>query len=270
MAIDPRISARRVAVRRAEGRRRLRFLVVALGLVATAVGAWGLTRTALLDLDHVRYEGVTGADIRFVEQTAGLSTGTAMFDLDLGGVERDLTAIPWVESATATREWPGTVRVEIEPRLAVAVIGSGDRPAFVIDDEGVLIRTADDETALPRIDIVAGVGLGEVEERARPAIEVVLALPDDLQHWVEAVTLDADEPSERATTLGLDLVGSARVHLGATEFVGDKLAAVRAVLEGTDLTCLAVIDVAVADLPTITRDPSCEAGPSQPGGGSDA
>lgn len=256
MAIDPRIRARRVAVRRAEGRRRLRFLLVALGLVALAVGAWGLTRTPLLDLDHVRIEGVTSADAGQVAATVGLETGTAMFDLDLGAVERDLTALPWVRSASAVREWPGTVRVTVESREPVAVVGLlGGGPSFLADREGVLIRATGAEVALPRVSVAPSVGLGEIDTAALPGIAVAIALPDDLTPWVEAVTI-AGKPVD----LGLDLVGSAVVHLGAGDFVDDKLSAVRAVLEGTDLSCVDVIDVAVADLPTITRDESCEAG----------
>jgi cell division protein FtsQ len=261
MAIDPRIRARRVAVLRAEGRRRLRFLLVAVGLVGLAVGAWGLTRTPLLDLDHVRVEGVAAADAGEVRTTLDLEPGTAMFDLDLGGIERDLTALPWVRSATAEREWPGTVRVTVEPRTPVAVVGLVTGGAsFLVDREGVLLRPAGTDSNLPRIAVAPTVAPGEVERSALPAIDVAVAIPDDLLSWVDAVTLVGKSIPADQHDLGLDLVGSAQVRLGGVEFIDDKLAAVRAVLEGTDLSCVELIDVAVADLPTMLRNDSCEAG----------
>ena len=268
MVIDPRIRARRVAVRRAEGRRRLRFLLGAAGLVALAVGAWGLTRTPLLDLDHVSYEGVPAADAPEIEATAELETGTAMFDLDLGAVERELAALAWVESASATRAWPGTVSVVVEPRVAVAVIGPLTGPGFLADDDGVLIRPASPDPALPRVAVAPTVGLGEIQLDALPGIGVAVALPDDLRPWVEAVTVEggADEPVH----LGLDLVGSADVALGSGDFIDDKLAAVRAVLDRVELTCLDMIDVVVADSPVTTRDDECEGGTANSTGGGDA
>ena len=48
--------------------------------------------------------------------------------------------------------------------------------------------------------------------------------------------------------------------MGPAELLADKVAAVRAVLDGTDLTCVRVIDVTVADLATIVRDPACGGG----------
>ncbi|MEQ8841285.1 MAG: FtsQ-type POTRA domain-containing protein [Acidimicrobiales bacterium] len=270
MAIDPRIRARRTAVRRAEGRRRLRFLLVAVGFVACAVGAWALTRTPLLDLDHVHYDGVTGSDAEQVVDAAALASGTAMFDLDLGAVERDVAALPWVETATAEREWPGTVRVTVQPRTPVAVIGLPGRESVLVDASGVLVRPAPEVTTLPRVAIEPSVGLGEVDEPARPGIAVALALPEDLQPWVEAVTLADGRRSDGRVVLGLDLLGSASVHLGAGDFVDDKLAAVRSVLEGVDLSCVEVIDVAVADLPTVTRGDLCADETSAETGNGDA
>ena len=104
--------------------------------------------------------------------------------------------------------------------------------------------------------MAATVEPGETETAALPAIAVAIAVPDDLRTWIDAITLDG-------STLGLDLIGTARVHLGGSDFVTDKLAAVRSLLDGIDLTCLDLIDVAVADLPTVTRDAACESGATE-------
>jgi len=268
MAIDPRIRARRVAVDRAEGRRRLRFLLAAVGLVIVAVAAWGLTRTPLLDLDHIRYEGVADADRAVVEETASLVTGTAMFDLDLGLVERDIDALPWVARATADREWPGTVRITVESRTEVVQVGRPGELTFLADETGVLTRPSPRGSLLPRVATTPSVGLGEVDEQALPGIYVALAIPDDLLPWIDAVTIAEEMRSDGRPFMGLDLIGSAVAELGSADFVDDKLAALRSVLDGADLDCVEVIDLAVADLPIMTRSDGCEeAGASAAGSG---
>ncbi|GJM38846.1 MAG: hypothetical protein DHS20C19_22130 [Acidimicrobiales bacterium] len=251
MAIDPRIRARRVEVHRAEGRRRLRFVAVAAGLVAVAVAAWGLTRTPLLDLDHVRVDGAEDADIDVVLDHAALVPGTAMFDLDLGAAERAVAELAWIKSVRAEREWPGSVRLTVVPRTGVAVLAD-DTNAFVVDEEGVVIGPADDGTDLPAVRWTTAAEPGEAEREALPAIAVARAIPDDLRPWVELVTVDADG-------LGLDLIGSATVRLGDGGLMEDKLSAVRSVLQNVDLECLDFIDVTAADLTTGLRDDACDA-----------
>nr|NIR41854.1 FtsQ-type POTRA domain-containing protein [Actinomycetota bacterium]NIS36949.1 FtsQ-type POTRA domain-containing protein [Actinomycetota bacterium]NIT98463.1 FtsQ-type POTRA domain-containing protein [Actinomycetota bacterium]NIU22072.1 FtsQ-type POTRA domain-containing protein [Actinomycetota bacterium]NIU70566.1 FtsQ-type POTRA domain-containing protein [Actinomycetota bacterium] len=120
IGIDPRIRARRIAVRRAEGRRRLRFLLAALAVVGIAVGAWALSRSPLLDLDHVRIEGVGAGRVAAVDAAAGLGRGTPLVDVDLGAVETAVEALPWVRVAEASRDWPGTVRIDVGERVPVA------------------------------------------------------------------------------------------------------------------------------------------------------
>lgn len=264
--VDPRLRARRVAVLRAEGRRRLRVLAVLAGVVALAVAAWGISRSALLDLDHIRIAGVDGAAAADVNQAVDLERGTSMFDLDLGAVEQSVSALPWVASVAVGRDWPGTVQVEVESRTAVAVIGT---PAerFLIDAEAVVLGPVGDrsldgaagDATLPAVALPVSVAAGEVEEAAVDALALAALIPDDLMPWIQAVTVEAAGSENATARVGLVLVGDAAVHLGAAEFLDDKLVALRAVLEGIDLACIAEIDLVVADLPTVRRDLLCDA-----------
>ena len=255
--VDPRIRARRIAVRRAEGRRRLRFLAVALGLVALAVGAWGLSRSSLLDLDHVRVDGLSGREQAVVEEAIGLERGTPLIDLDLDSVEATVGALPWVATVHAERDWPGTVRVVVEPRVPVAVVGSVNGGRLLIDAEGVLTGAAPADSPLPAISVESARPLGAIEPAALAGISVVTAMPDDLYPWIEAVTVAAEPGPDGRSIVGLDLLGNAVVEMGPAELIDGKLAAVRAVLESTELSCIDAIDVIVADLPIVTRDFGC-------------
>ncbi len=251
IGIDPRIRARRIAVRRAEGRRRLRFLLAALAVVGIAVGAWALSRSPLLDLDHVRIEGVGAGRVAAVDAAAGLGRGTPLVDVDLGAVETAVEALPWVRVAEASRDWPGTVRIDVVERVPVATVRTA-AGMLLVDAEGVAIASGRD-AGLPVIAGSVEAVPGDALEALGPALAVVTELPDDLRVWVAAVTHDGGR-----ATVGLDLVGGAVVELGSVELLADKVEAVRAVLDGTDLSCIRMIDVATPDLTTIRRDPACD------------
>lgn len=264
--IDPRLRARRVAVLRAEGRRRLRVLAALGCVVAVAVAAWGISRSALLDLDHIRIAGVDGAAALEVNQAVDLERGTSLFDLDLGAVEAAVAELPWVETATAVRDWPGTVQVEVVSRTAVAIIGTPTE-RYLIDADAVILGPVEDgslaaaagETTLPAVALPVSVTAGEVEDDAADALALASAIPDDLLPWIQAITIEAARSETATTRVGLVLVGDAVVHLGAAEFLDDKIAALRSILQGTELSCVVEIDLVVADLPTVRRDPRCDA-----------
>jgi hypothetical protein len=87
-------------------------------------------------------------------------------------------------------------------------------------------------------------------------LKLVQLVPDDLSPWIEAFVMTTDEQSLQLFVL--DLVGSATADLGYDEDLPAKLEALRAVLGRVDRRCMAKIDLRVAELPSVTRDPICE------------
>ncbi len=259
MRIDPRLRQRRIAVRRAEGRRRLRFLLVLLVVAGLCAGAWYASRSPLLDLDHVEIAGVDPAQAARIELATGVEYGTPLLDLDQSAVEATLTGLAWVETATVSRKWPGTIKIDVVPREAVALMPRGDGSHVLIDADGVAMALTPGTSipaSIPLLAIRPEGALGDVQERAIPALAVVAVLPADLESWLDAVVIDE---SGARPGVSLDLVGSATADLGPATDLVDKLDAVRAVLNGVELECLATIDARVPDHPTVTRDPTCEA-----------
>src|SRR5687768_9465586 len=120
--IDPRIRARRIEVQRTEGRRRLRRLAWLSAAVVLLVGAWGLTRTTLLDVDRVVVVGAAHSDGDAVVAATGVRQGDPLLDVDAGQVRHAVERLPWVATATVSRSWPGTVHVRLRERTAVAVV----------------------------------------------------------------------------------------------------------------------------------------------------
>ncbi len=255
MAIDPRIRARRVAVKRAEGRRHLRYLMIVLGLGLGLGAAWLASRSSLLDVDNFEINGLSTHSDADIISEAAIKYGTPLLDVDLGAVDTRVEALPWVKEARSARQWPGTLRIDVVERVPKALLPSGEGVYALIDESGVVTAktTIDSAPDLPVIDVALDTEVGRVEKSALPGLAVVAAMPPDLLPWIQRILVDP-----ATGKVGLDLVGSATVELGEVSLLRDKLDAVRSVLAGADLTCLAVIDATVADLPTITRDTGCK------------
>lgn len=270
VTVDPRMRARRVAVLRAEGRRRLRVLLVALGVVLAAAAAWGVSLTPLLDVDRMAVSGIDPANRAEILESSQLSVGMPMVFLDVDDAQRSIAALPWVRSARVWRDWPATVRIAVDPRVPAAVvpasggrtalidaygyaIGWGPRPAGPDAQAGGNDPTAGSRlAAVPYVSVPFSGQLGDIHTSADGALAVVAAMPDDLRAWVRTVTLE-----EGQNRIGLELIGGATAVLGDPVLIDDKISALRAVLSTADLECITTIDVTMPDLATVTRHHPC-------------
>lgn len=252
---DPRIQARRIAVRRSEGRRRLRRLLW-VGVVLTVVAAAaGSTRTALLDVDHVRVEGarlVGVDDVLEAAAAAGAGRGDPLADLDLGAVERAVASLPAVAEVRVERRWPGTVVLAVVERQPVASVAAGEGATAVVAADGVVVDVLDAApSGLPVLEVAGGtLEPGRVLD-APALLAVAAAMPAEVAAAVAAVAPADDGAVE------LRLADGGRARLGPPEELGAKLVAVATVLEQVELACLAVLDVRVPSAPAVTRRPGC-------------
>ena len=250
-AMDPRLRARRTEVKRAEGRRRLRILIAAAVLAGLLAGGWGLSRSALLDVDRVVVSGAGEARAGLVRRAAGVAEGAPLIDIDTGDLERAVAGLAWVKESRVRRDWPGTVDIQVTLRTPAAVAPARDGGRVLVDADGYVIGPAPPSANLPLIAVPFEGEPGAVHVAAGPGLAVVAALPDDLEVWTRAVV---SLPRGR---VGLDLAGGATAVLGEPSRLDDKMAAVRSVLFGVDLECVTTIDATMADLTTLVRDPLC-------------
>jgi cell division protein FtsQ len=249
--IDPRFRARRIAVARDAGRRRL-YRLVALGVVTVLVVATlAALRSPLLDVDRVVVTGADHTTPAAVVEASGIRPGDAVVDVDAGVVARRLAALPWVGSATVERRWPGTVAVEVTERVPVAVVEDGPHRFLLVDaDRRVLATQAAAPAGLVRLEGVPGDA--EPGERLEPAasapLAVAAALPPTLARATGAVALDDDEVQLRLVPFGI-------VRLGTTDDLTDKFLATATVLARVDPTGFGILDVRVPSAPVLTRVP---------------
>ncbi len=250
---DPRMRARRVAVARDVGRRRLRRVKAVLSVICAVVWVLVALRSPVLDVDRVQVVGaerVPAADVQ--RAAAGARPGTPMVEVDTGSARAGVAALPWVDEVRVTKLWPGTVRVVITERHEVATVAVADGWALV-DADGRVLEVVAAEPDLPALagerDVTPGRTLGA---RDRGALAVLGDLPSALRGATERTATGDD---------GLELVldDGFRVVLGDRGELAAKAEAAEAVRQHTgapaDGACR--IDVRVPTAPVLTSGRGC-------------
>ena len=136
--IEPRLRDRRIAVRRAESRRRLRWVFLAVFVLARR-----RRRARRAGLVAVRDRGRSGAregdvytDRVRLQAVVDDLVGTPVLAADTQAAERELEAIPWVDQARVRTHFPHGATIEIRERVALATYAGPDGQFRVIDADG--------------------------------------------------------------------------------------------------------------------------------------
>jgi cell division protein FtsQ len=220
--IDPRIEARRDAVRRETGRRRLRVLVAIAVVVSTLVGAYLLVESPFLAVDHVNVTGTVHANPAAVQAAIAGEHGRPVLRVNLGAAAARIEQLPWVEHASVTRSLPGTLHVSITEAKpvayvkvhgVVAVIGPNDRViARVSSPPPGAVEVVGARVAPPLHALLSPAGTGRL----------AAAVPPSIRSRLRAIAL-------RPNTIAL-LLNVGEIRLGTVASIGPKLAAAAAVL----------------------------------------
>jgi cell division protein FtsQ len=248
-AIHPRFRARRIEVKRSEGRKRLRRVVALAALGVLIALAYVITRSPLLDLDAVAVSGAVNTDPAAVAEAGGLRAGRPMTDLDIDRARAGIAALPWVDTVEVRRNWPGTVDVVVTERRAVAALATDEGSWLLLDATG---RVLDERAARPTdLPALASLGPAVAPGASVPAAEPALALSGyltpDLRAWFVTVVTNPDG------TLEADLSGGIRAVFGSQAHLRDKTIGLATVLTRVDLSSLDRIDLTVPSSPVLTR-----------------
>lgn len=143
--IEPRIRERRVAVMRAQGRRRLRWVLLAIAVVAVVVGTLAVLGSSLFSVraDQVSITGAVYTDEAALQAVVDELVGTPTLRADTQHLEDELERIPWVDEATVRVGFPRSATIEIRERSAWATYQGPDERYRVLDDEGRVLDVLD-------------------------------------------------------------------------------------------------------------------------------
>jgi cell division protein FtsQ len=239
LPMDPRLRARRVAVTRSLGRRRLRRLIAAASIVATVLVAAAVVWSPVLAVHTIDVRGA-GAEHDAVLRAAGVHAGDPMLFLHAGAAAAAIRRLPDVAAATVERDFPTRVTIKVTLRTPVAWAPLAPGQFAVIDIHGrVMAVDPSMPIGLPVLTglKVPGVG-GHV---AAPVAEAAAALGPDLRSRVTAIL---------STPTGLVAViyGGPQVRFGDATHLADKAEAADAVLRAL-VHPASYIDVSVPSAP---------------------
>jgi cell division protein FtsQ len=258
--MDPRIRARRIANRRAEGRRRLIWVSVASAVVLLVVAAIAIVASPIFDVRDVEVQGAVYTDPDVLQEVIASIEGEPVLLVDTEAAAATLEAVPWVERARVTTDFPHTVRIDIRERRPVAAFQGGDGEFRVIDVEGRVLDVIEGiPIAYPLI-----VGDNPDTERGQfagapyaSAGQLVLALPPDVRAITKAIGVDV---TTGALTLVLespadDDPADIEVRLGDDSQLDDKLARLLYQMRNGDgLVGVCSLDVSTAEMGSV---PGC-------------
>ena len=212
--IEPRLRERRVAVKRAATRKRLKWVLIVVGVVAIVVATLAVLGSGLFAIDDVQVEGAVYTDPAALEAVVEDLQGTPVLRADTAEAERTLEQIPWVENARVTTYFPDRARIEIRERRAVASYQAEDGSFRVIDPDGrvldVLPAQPVEYLPITSSDLPA-MGPGEFAPAGfRAAASLVDALTPGMRAIAASVTVAPD-----ASDLRLFLTDGVEVRFGA-------------------------------------------------------
>ena len=204
-----RFRLRRIAVRREEGRRRLRWFTV-LGLaVASVIIVLLLLTSPLLSVRKVEVEGVVYANPELVASIVDSIDGEPILTVDLDAAEEKLLMIPWVRQARVSMHLPSRVTIEVVERAPIAFFRSVDGFNRVIDRDGRVLDVIEGDPVDFTPIIGPGPNLSAGQNTEQPflgAAELINALPSELRSRLLTVTVSPEGEVSLALTNDVEVL----------------------------------------------------------------
>jgi cell division protein FtsQ len=223
--VDARLRSRRIGVRRAEGRKRLTLLLVALGVLLVIVGALAVLASPLFSVEQVRVEGALYTSQDVLDPMLEPVRGEPILTVDTNTLRRQIELLPWVRRAEVHTDFPRTLVIEIDERKPATVYLGGDGRFRVIDREGRVIAV---ELGQP-VDYLAVEGIGpdlEPGSDAGPTFRALAELAETIRDLPELDALVDRLTLSPADEFGMVFRGESGtvVNLGPATNLRNKLA----------------------------------------------
>jgi cell division protein FtsQ len=247
--MDPRIRARRTAVMKEQGRRRLIIAGVVLGVAVLLVGGWFLVHTPLFSARSVTVTGNVHETEAQVVSQAGLAGRPPLLDVDAGAAAARLEKLPWVRTASVHVSWPDGVHIAVTEETPTFTVSTAAGTWETLSSDGrVLEESATRPPGLLLLTVPQTPGAPGTVLSAKdsPGLQVASTLPASFVGQVTGVTV------EPAGWVQLALTTPVVVDMGTATELTAKYEDVSSILAGASLHNGDVIDVSVPDAPTVT------------------
>lgn len=251
--IEPRLRQRRIGVRRAEGRRRLKWAAIISLVAVVAIGALATLGSSLFAVDDVDVTGQQFADADAVTAVIDDLLGRPVLLVDTDAAEAELERIPFVESARVRSDFPSSVTIELRERAPVAATVGADGRFRILDAEGRVLDVIGGQpiafvliTSSTTLDLEAG---QFAESGYAAASAMVTKLTAEVRSRLRSMSIVPDGSDLRFILLnepGNDI----EVRLGAAITDNDqieRLVRLQRVLDDVEGSDTTVIDVSTAE-----------------------
>ena len=247
--MEPRLRERRIAVKRAVGRKRLKWMAIGCAVIGVVVAVLGVLGSGVFSITTVEVEGAVYSQGEALDAVVAELEGANVLRVDTADAERQLEAIPWVADARVTTDFPHGAKIEIRERRPMVAYLAGDGQYRVLDGNG---RVLDVIAGRPvdYLELITDDGpeleAGQLAPRGyRAAATLVSALTPQMRQRATSVSVD-----QNATELSLILDDEIEVRFGAPEDLLDKLVRLQTALTNPnpELTATELIDVSTEDM----------------------
>jgi cell division protein FtsQ len=242
------LAARRTAVIREQGRKRLRVLIVGLGGLVAIVGGWFLLHSPILAARSISVTGNVHESASQVLVQAGLAGHPPLLDVNAGAAAARIEQMPWVQSASVHISWPDGVHIVVTEKTPRMVAGEpGSRWATLTANGRVLAVSKARPSGLLLLSVPEAPGAPgtRLPARDRAGLRVAATLPRSFAAQVTGVTVEPQGWVQLAMTTPVV------VDIGSTSQLSAKYEDVSSILAGATLHDGDVIDVSVPDAPTV-------------------
>ncbi len=239
--IEPKLRQRRTAVRKAQGRKRLRWVFAVVVVLALLVAGLAVLGSSLFSIENVSVSDAVYSREQLqpiVDDLMGAPTLRA----DTHAFEERIELIPWVEEARVETKFPDSASIEIRERMPAAAFQGGDSRFRVIDTEGRVLDVVDGQPVEFMLVRSANPPSPEAGEFTPSGFVAAAAMARALTPSVRPITEMIDVAND-GSDVRLHLVGGTEVRLGSGDDLVDKLARLETVIDMDSERLPARIDV---------------------------
>ncbi len=246
----------------ADRRRKRGRILIALAALCAIELVYALLSAPALNVKHTYIEGIASAselakaDVDLIRRAAAMPTGTNWILAPVGRIHSNLTALPWIRSATVRRRLPTDVVIAVEPRVpAYALITPGGKYEVAEDNMPIRpLRREMENRLTPIVLSTVGVpkpGVVFANTAECTAAQILHLTQSDTGQRIAKIEID------QSTNIWLNMSAGVRIKFGHCEDVDKKIAMMRKLLSHDRGKRFAEINLSNPDWPAgILREPA--------------
>jgi cell division protein FtsQ len=146
-------------------------------------------------LEIISVHGAQRLSVATIANSTGITPGAELDSIDSRVIEQKLSEHPWIAKARAVRLPTGQLLIDVNERIARAVVVAEDgEPGMVVDAVGMPFAAAEarDLSSLPKLRTSGEIESHVVDERLARAIAFAYQLPDFGLPLPEELSIAAD------------------------------------------------------------------------------